>query len=51
MDSDHDFLLDKDDLLKYDGHALSRRTVERIFSEVTWRFTSAVPGKMGYEDR
>ncbi|CAE7514666.1 B''BETA [Symbiodinium sp. CCMP2592] len=50
LDSDHDFLLDKDDLLKYDGHALSRRTVDRIFSEVTWRFTSAVPGKMGYED-
>ncbi|CAE7033418.1 B''BETA [Symbiodinium sp. KB8] len=50
LDSDHDFLLDKDDLLKYDGHALSRRTVDRIFSEVTCRFTSAVPGKMGYED-
>jgi len=50
LDSDHDFLLDKDDLLKYDGHALSRRTVDRIFSEITWRFTSAVPGKMGYED-
>eukprot|EP00435_Cladocopium_sp_Y103_P073716 s737_g44.t2 len=50
LDSDHDFLLDKDDLLKYDGHALSRRTVDRIFSEVTWKFTSAVPGKMGYED-
>mmetsp|Transcript_66138 Transcript_66138/g.119098 ORF Transcript_66138/g.119098 Transcript_66138/m.119098 type:complete len:585 (+) Transcript_66138:167-1921(+) len=50
LDSDHDFLLDKDDLLKYDGHALSRRTVDRIFSEITMKFTSAVPGKMGYED-
>eukprot|EP00930_Biecheleria_cincta_P034784 TRINITY_DN23992_c0_g1_i1.p1 TRINITY_DN23992_c0_g1~~TRINITY_DN23992_c0_g1_i1.p1 ORF type:complete len:587 (+),score=107.34 TRINITY_DN23992_c0_g1_i1:86-1846(+) len=50
LDSDHDFLLDKDDLLKYDGHALSRRTVDRIFSEVTFKFTSAVQGKMGYED-
>lgn len=50
LDSDHDFLLDKDDLLKYDGHALSRRTVDRIFSEIPTKFTSAVPGKMGYED-
>jgi|Transcript_49518 serine/threonine-protein phosphatase 2A regulatory subunit B'' len=50
LDSDHDFLLDKDDLLKYDGHALSRRTVDRIFSESPTKFTSAVPGKMGYED-
>lgn len=50
LDSDHDFLLDKDDLLKYDGHALSRRTVDRIFSEIATKFTSAVPGKMGYED-
>lgn len=50
LDTDHDFLLDKDDLLKYDGHALSRRTVDRIFSETPTRFTSTVPGKMGYED-
>jgi len=50
LDSDHDFLLDKDDLLKYDGHALSRRTVDRIFSEIPTKFTTAVPGKMGYED-
>jgi len=50
LDSDHDFLLDKDDLLKYDGHALSRRTVDRIFSASPNKFTSAVPGKMGYED-
>jgi len=50
LDSDHDFLLDKDDLLKYDGHALSRRTVDRIFSEIPTKFTSAVEGKMGYED-
>merc|ERR1719458_1026498 len=50
LDSDRDFLLDKDDLLKYDGHALSRRTVDRIFSEIPTKFTSAVPGKMGYED-
>lgn len=50
LDSDHDFLLDKDDLLKYDGHTLSRRAVDRIFNEIPTKFTSAVPGKMGYDD-
>lgn len=50
LDTDHDWLLDKDDLIKYDGHALSRRTVDRIFSEIPSKFTSAVPGKMGYDD-
>lgn len=50
LDSDHDFLLDKDDLLKYDGHALSRRVIDRIFSEIPTKFSSAVPGRMGYED-
>jgi len=50
LDADHDFLLDKDDLLKYDGHGLSRRATERIFSEASTKFTSAVPGKMGYDD-
>lgn len=50
LDADHDFLLDKDDLLKYDGHTLSRRAVDRIFSQISKKFTSAVPGKMGYED-
>lgn len=50
LDADHDFLLDKDDLLKYDGHTLSRRAVDRIFNEIPAKFTSAVPGKMGYDD-
>lgn len=50
LDADHDFLLDKDDLLKYDGHTLSRRAVDRIFNEIPTKFTSAVKGKMGYDD-
>lgn len=50
LDSDHDFLLNKEDLLKYDGHALSMRTIDCIFSEMTTKFKSTVPGKMGYED-
>jgi len=34
LDSDHDFLIDKDDLLRYGNHALTYRIVERIFSQV-----------------
>jgi serine/threonine-protein phosphatase 2A regulatory subunit B'' len=50
LDTDHDFLLDKEDLLKYDGHAFSRKAIDRIFSEVPMTFTSGRPGKMAYED-
>lgn len=34
LDTDHDFLIDKDDLLRYGNHALTYRVVERIFSQV-----------------
>jgi len=50
LDVDHDFLLDREDLLKYDGHAFGRKVIDRIFSEVPMRFSSANQGKMGYED-
>jgi serine/threonine-protein phosphatase 2A regulatory subunit B'' len=50
LDSDHDFLIDKDDLLRYGNHALTYRIVERIFSQVPRKFRSGVEGKMGYED-
>lgn len=50
LDSDHDFLIDKENLIKYGNHALTYRIVERIMSEVPKRFKSKVEGKMGYED-
>eukprot|EP00271_Cylindrocystis_brebissonii_P008751 TRINITY_DN2323_c0_g2_i1.p1 TRINITY_DN2323_c0_g2~~TRINITY_DN2323_c0_g2_i1.p1 ORF type:complete len:564 (-),score=121.44 TRINITY_DN2323_c0_g2_i1:1380-3071(-) len=50
LDSDHDFNIDKDDLLRYGNHALTYRIVERIFSQVPRKFSSKVEGKMGYED-
>ncbi|GAQ79247.1 protein phosphatase 2 formerly 2A regulatory subunit B' [Klebsormidium nitens] len=50
LDSDHDFLIDKEDLLRYGNHALTYRIVDRIFAQVPRRFTSGVPGKMSYED-
>lgn len=34
LDSDHDFLIDKEDLLRYGNHALTYRIVERMFSQV-----------------
>ena len=37
LDSDHDFLIDKDDLLRYGNHALTYRIVERIFAQVRGR--------------
>ncbi len=50
LDSDHDFLIDKDDLVKYDGHAFSPRAIERVFSETGFKFTSGIPGQMNYDD-
>uniref|UniRef100_A0A0D6QXM8 EF-hand domain-containing protein n=1 Tax=Araucaria cunninghamii TaxID=56994 RepID=A0A0D6QXM8_ARACU len=50
LDTDHDFLIDKENLLRYGNHALTYRIVDRIFSEVPKKFTSKVKGKMGYED-
>ncbi|KVI05130.1 Calcium-binding EF-hand [Cynara cardunculus var. scolymus] len=50
LDTDHDFLIDKENLIRYGNHALTYRIVDRIFSQVPRKFTSNVEGKMGYED-
>ena len=51
LDADHDFLIDREDLLKYDGHAFSPRAIDRVFANVGGvEFTSGVPGKMNYDD-
>ncbi|KAG8070116.1 hypothetical protein GUJ93_ZPchr0006g44876 [Zizania palustris] len=50
LDTDHDFFIDKENLIKYGNHALTYRIVDRIFSEVPRKFTSKVEGKMGYQD-
>lgn len=50
LDTDHDFLIDKENLLRYGNHALTYRIVDRIFSQVPRKFTSNIEGKMGYED-
>ncbi|KAL5561937.1 hypothetical protein UlMin_031684 [Ulmus minor] len=50
LDTDHDFLIDKENLVRYGNHALTYRIVDRIFSQAPRKFTSKVEGKMSYED-
>ncbi|CAI0385184.1 unnamed protein product [Linum tenue] len=50
LDTDHDFLIDKENLIRYGNHALTYRIVDRVFSQVARKFRSKVEGKMGYED-
>jgi len=50
ISQDHDFLIDREDLLRYGNHALTYRIVDRIFSQAPRRFVSGLEGKMGYED-
>ncbi|XP_060970707.1 serine/threonine protein phosphatase 2A regulatory subunit B''alpha isoform X2 [Cannabis sativa] len=50
LDTDHDFFIDKENLIRYSNHALTYRIVDRIFSQVPRKFTSKIEGKMGYED-
>ena len=50
LDSDHDFFIDKEDFSRYEGHALSRKAVDRIFDQVPRKFKSGQKDKMGYED-
>ncbi|KAJ0052784.1 hypothetical protein Pint_01702 [Pistacia integerrima] len=50
LDTDRDFLIEKENLIKYSNHALTYRIVDRIFSQVPRKFSSGVEGKMNYED-
>jgi len=50
LDTDHDFLLDKDDVLRLGNYALTYRIIDRIFSGAPRPLTSGQPDKMGYTD-
>ncbi|XVF28586.1 hypothetical protein REPUB_Repub15cG0042600 [Reevesia pubescens] len=50
LDTDHDFFIDKENLIRYGNHALTYQIVDRIFSQVPRKFRSKVEGKMCYED-
>ncbi|CAN1192886.1 Serine/threonine protein phosphatase 2A regulatory subunit B''alpha, partial [Linum perenne] len=50
LDTDHDYLIDRENLIRYGNRCLTYRIVDRIFSQVPRKFTSNVEGKMNYED-
>ncbi|OMJ71500.1 hypothetical protein SteCoe_30282 [Stentor coeruleus] len=50
IDTDHDFIIDKDDFSRYEGHTLSRKANDRIFEQIPRQFNCDKPGKMAYED-
>lgn len=50
IDTDHDFKIDQDDLMRYGNHSLTYRIVDRIFSQAPKKFTCLEAGKMSYED-
>ena len=50
FDTDHDFVIDKEDFSRYEGHTLSRKAIDRIFGQAPRKFTCATPNKMSYED-
>lgn len=50
LDIDHDEFISKEDFGKFNRHALSNNTVNRIWSQSTKKFTSNRPGFMNYND-
>lgn len=50
LDTDHDFFLDREDLVRYGCHSLTYQIVDRIFDQAPYKFFSKVPGKMSYQD-
>ena len=50
IDTDHDFIIDKEDFSRYEGHTLSRKANDRIFEQIARKFSCQLPGKMAYED-
>ena len=50
LDSDHDFLLTRDDLLRYSNHSLTYRIADRLFAGAARPLSSGRAGRMGYAD-
>ena len=50
LDTDHDFLISRDDFLRYGNHSLTYRIADRLFDGSARPLSSGVPNKMGYED-
>eukprot|EP00002_Diphylleia_rotans_P025332 TRINITY_DN5002_c0_g1_i1.p1 TRINITY_DN5002_c0_g1~~TRINITY_DN5002_c0_g1_i1.p1 ORF type:complete len:555 (+),score=106.73 TRINITY_DN5002_c0_g1_i1:54-1718(+) len=50
LDTDHDHVINQNDLQKYASHSLTHRVIERIFMQIPKKFTSSKPGTMNYAD-
>eukprot|EP01065_Artemidia_motanka_P043421 TRINITY_DN6016_c0_g1_i14.p1 TRINITY_DN6016_c0_g1~~TRINITY_DN6016_c0_g1_i14.p1 ORF type:complete len:721 (+),score=280.14 TRINITY_DN6016_c0_g1_i14:148-2163(+) len=50
LDTDHDFLISKEDLAKYGNYALSSAVIDRVFSGRGRKLSSKQPNRMTYED-
>lgn len=50
IDTDHDFIIDKDDFSRYEGHTLSRKANDRIFEQAPRQFVCKEKEKMSYDD-
>lgn len=51
LDTDHDLQIDREDLMRYGGHSLTYRIVDRIFGGYARRLDNADnPGYMSYTD-
>ena len=56
LDTDHDFSLSRDDLMRYGGHSLTRAIVDRIFDDGkrpfgrTQSLSQEMKNTMSYED-
>ncbi|BFZ06109.1 hypothetical protein BsWGS_09147 [Bradybaena similaris] len=50
LDKDHDLFIDREDLSRYNDHALSSRIIDRIFSGAVTRGPNFLEGKMSYKE-
>lgn len=50
LDNDHDYYITKEEFSKYDGHALSRKAVDRIFTQIPKSIESKNSQMMSYAD-
>lgn len=50
LDTDHDLIIDAEDLAKHSDHALTAKVVQRIMSGVVTRNKSTPLGKLSYQD-
>lgn len=48
--NEHDFLLDKEHLSRYQSHSLCTRAVDRIFMQIPRKFSSNLKEKLNFED-